>query len=198
MFKRCLRPEETKIVQTPANLWLSSLNVSFTLSHMWATNKLGGYVDLVCLWRTRHRPGKCLSAGGGRSRSRIHVFWIHSRRWIQIMEIIHISSKKKNFAVLQFSSATQSCPTLCDPMNCSTPGLCVHHQLPESTQTHVHWVSDAIQPSHPPPDISLSQHQGIFQWVSSSHLVAKVLELQLQDQSFQRIFRVVFLRIGLL
>ena len=91
----------------------------------------------------------------------------------------------------QFS---QSCLTLCDPMNRSTPGLPVHHQLPESTQTHVHWVSDAIQPSHPllsssPPALDLSQHQGLFQWVSSLHQVAKVLELQLQHQSFQWIPR---------
>ena len=68
----------------------------------------------------------------------------------------------------QFSSVTQSCPTLCDPMDCSTPGLPVHHQLPEFTQTHVHWVSDAIQPSHTlsspsPPTFNLSQHQGLFQ-----------------------------------
>ena len=93
--------------------------------------------------------------------------------------------------LVQFSSVTQLCLTLCDPMNRSTPGLPVHHQLPESTQTHVHWVSDAIQPSHPlsslsPPALNLSQHQGLFQWVSSSHQVAKVLELQLQHQSFQR------------
>ena len=79
---------------------------------------------------------------------------------------------------------------LCDPMNRSTPGLPVHYQLPESTQTHVHWVGDAIQPSHPlsspsPPALTLSQHQGLFQWVSSSHQVAKVLEFQLQHQSFQ-------------
>ena len=91
----------------------------------------------------------------------------------------------------QFSSVTQSCPTLCDPMNCSVPGLPVHHQLPESTQTHVHWVSDAIQPSHPlwspsPPALNLSQHQGLFKLVSSSHQVAKALEFQLQHQSFQR------------
>ena len=71
---------------------------------------------------------------------------------------------------IQFSSVTQSCLTLCDPMNCSTPGLLVHHQLPECTQTHVHWVSDAIQPSHPlsspsPPAFNLSQHQGHFKWV---------------------------------
>ena len=91
---------------------------------------------------------------------------------------------------VQFSSVTQSCPTLCDPMNGSMPGLPVHHQLPEFTQTHVHRVSDAIQPSHPqsspsPPALNPSQHQGLFKWVSSSHQVAKVLELQLQHQSFQ-------------
>ena len=90
----------------------------------------------------------------------------------------------------QFSSVAQSSPTLCDSMNCSTPGLPVHHQLLESTQTHVPWVGNAIQPSHPlsspsSPALNLSQHQGLFQWVSSSHQVAKVLELQLQHQSFQ-------------
>ena len=90
----------------------------------------------------------------------------------------------------QFSWVTHLCLTLCDPMNCSTPGLPVHHQLPEFTQTHVHWVSDAIQPSHPlsspsPPALKLSQHQGLFKWVSSLHQVAKVLEFQLQHQSFQ-------------
>ena len=92
---------------------------------------------------------------------------------------------------LQFSSVTQSCLTLCDPMNRSTPGFPVHHQLPEFTQTHVHQVRDAIQPSHPllspsPPAPNLSQHQGLFQWVNSSHEVAKVLEFQLQHHSFQR------------
>ena len=81
---------------------------------------------------------------------------------------------------VQFSSVAQSCPTLCDPMNCSTPGLPVHHQLPEFTQTRVHRVSDAIQPSHPrsspsSPALNLSQHQGLLKWVSSSHQVTKVL-----------------------
>ena len=85
-------------------------------------------------------------------------------------------------------------------MNCSTPGLPVHHQLPEFTQTHIHWVSDAIQPSHPllspsPPTFNLFQHQGLLQWVSSSHQVPKVPELQLQHQSFQWIFRIDFLYI---
>ena len=82
-----------------------------------------------------------------------------------------------SFNFIQFSSVAQSHPTLCDPMNRSTPGLPVHHQLSESTQTHVHWVSDAIQPSHLlsllSPALNLSQHQGLFQWVSSSHQVAK-------------------------
>ena len=89
---------------------------------------------------------------------------------------------------VQLSSVAQSCMTLCDPMNCSMPGLPVYHQLPESTQTHVHQVGDAIQPSHPlssssPPVLNLSQHQGLFTWVSSSHQVAKVLEFQLHHQS---------------
>ena len=99
---------------------------------------------------------------------------------------------------IRLSSVAQMCPTLCDPMDCSTPGLPVHHQLQESTQTHVHSVGDAIQPSHPlsspsPPAFNLSQHQGLFQWVSSLYRVAKVLEFQLQHQSFQWIFRTDFL-----
>ena len=105
--------------------------------------------------------------------------------------MIAVDCTKILVRIVQFSSVAQSCPTLCDPMNCSTPGLPVHHQLPEFTQTHVHRVSDAIQPSHPvlspsPPTPSPSQHQSLFQWVNSSHEVAKVLEFQLQHQSFQR------------
>ena len=101
------------------------------------------------------------------------------RRRLKI-EVMYVS--------VQFSSVAQLCPTLCDPMNCSTAGIPVHHQLPEFTQTHVHRVGDAIQPSHPlsspsPPTFNLSQHQRLF--ISSSHQVAKVLEFQLQHQSFQ-------------
>ena len=91
----------------------------------------------------------------------------------------------------QFSSVTQSCLTLCDPMNRSTPGLPVHHHLPEFIQTHIHRVGDAIQPSHPlsspfPPAPNPSQHQSLFQCVNSSHEVAKILEFQFQHHSFQR------------
>ena len=96
---------------------------------------------------------------------------------------------------VQFS---RSCPTLCNPMDCSTPALPVHHQLPEFAQSHIHWVGDAIQPSHPLsspslPTFSLCQHQGLFKWVSSLHQVAKVLEFQLQHQSFQWICKTDFL-----
>ena len=106
----------------------------------------------------------------------------------QVFHSLSLSSRDSFLFILchsvQFSSFTQSCPTLCDPMNHSTPGLPVHHQLPEFTQTHVRRVSDAIQPSHPlsspsPPTPNPSQYQSLFQWVNSLHEVAKVLEFQL-------------------
>ena len=106
-----------------------------------------------------------------------HMAFIMLRNFPTIPRLLFLHS-------VQFSSVAQLCPTLCDPMNHSTPGLPVHHQLPEFTQTHIHRVSDAIQPSHPwsspsPPALNPSQHQSLFQWVNSSHEVAKVLELQL-------------------
>ena len=98
------------------------------------------------------------------------------------------------FSSVQFGSVAQLCPNLWDPMGCSTPRLPVHHQLLEelSRWTHVHWVSDAIQPS--PPAFDLSQHQGLLKWVSSSHHVAKVLEFQLHHQSFQWISGLISFR----
>jgi len=100
---------------------------------------------------------------------------------------------------VQFSSVAQWSQILCNPMDCSTPGFPVHHQLLGLTQTHVHWVGDAIQLSHSllspfPLTFNLSQHQGLFQWVSSSHQVAKVLEFQLQYQPFRWIFRTISFR----
>ena len=102
------------------------------------------------------------------------------------------------FISVQFSSVAQSCLTICNPMNHSTPGLPVRHQLPEFTQTHVHWVGDAIQPSCPlsspfPPALNLSQHQGLSNELGSLHQVAKILGLQLQHRFIQWIFRVSFL-----
>ena len=118
------------------------------------------------------------------------------------MRTNHIKFRMDNLLLIltfwyQFSSVTQSCLTLWDPMDCSTTDFPVHHQLPELVHTHVHWVSDAIQLSHPlsspSPAFNLSQHQGLFQWVRSLHQVARILELQLQHQPFQWIFRTDFL-----
>ena len=97
------------------------------------------------------------------------------------------------YSSVQFSRSVVS--TLCYPMNRSTPGLAVNHQLMDSNQTHVNWVSDAIQPSHPlpspsPPALNLSKHRGLFKSVCSSHQVAKVLEFQIQHQFFQWTLRI--------
>ena len=111
-----------------------------------------------------------------------------SRTWLSNwIELVYL---------LSTFSVTYSCLTLCDPMDCSMPGFPVHHQLPEFTQTHVHWVGDAIPPSHPLSSpssaFSLSQHQCPYSWVSCLHQVAKVLEFHLQHQSFQWIPRTDF------
>ena len=93
---------------------------------------------------------------------------------------------------IQFSSVAQSCPTLCDPMDCGTPGLAVYHQLPEFTQTHVHWVSDPKQPPHPlsspsPPAFNLSQHQGLFKWVGEKvEAVTDIFFLGLQRKKWKQ------------
>ena len=110
--------------------------------------------------------------------------------------------KVKSESIVQFSSVAQSCLTFCNSMDGNTPRFPVHHQFPEPIQTHVHRVGDAIQSSHPlsspsPPAFNLSQHQGLFKWGGSSHQVAKLLEFQLQHQSFQWIFKTDFLWDGL-
>jgi len=122
---------------------------------------------------------------------RNHLYWKNS-------QLCSVKTILRNPKFSQFSHSVVS--DSWDPMDCNTPGFPVHHQLPEPTQTHVHHVSDAIQPSHPlsslsPPTFSLSQHQGLFQCVSSSRQVAKVLEFQVQHQSFQWVFRTDSFRI---
>ena len=135
--------------------------------HRWrsvdTTTPLGYHYWMVRLWSVEWEP---LPSGSSVKRKELRQMECH-------------------LDAVQFSSVAQLCPTLCDPMNCSTPALPVHHQLPEFTQTPVHQVSDAIQPSHPlsspsPPAPNPSQHQSLFQWVNSSHEMAKVLEFQLQ------------------
>ena len=101
-------------------------------------------------------------------------WWNRSRAYISF----HFSACTEFYIVDQFSSVPQLCLTFCDPMDCSTPGFPVFYHLPEFTQTHVHQVGDVIQPSHPmsspsPPAFDLSQHQGLFQWVSSLHQMDK-------------------------
>ena len=147
-------------------------------------------------WWNRNEKGNCWSSvfisarGWGWRQNERNWAWLGAGR-------VQLTYREQR--LLQFSSVQSlSRVRLCNPMNRSTPGLTVHHQLPEFTQTHVHWVSDAIQPSHPlsspsPPAFNLSHHQGLFKWVSSLHQVAKVLEFQLQHQPFQWIFRTDFL-----
>ena len=139
------------------------------IAHLHPTQS-SGYpaISLPVLWE---HTGHCTS------KLSPHYLHLIKNRWLSP----DISS---NFLSFMFSSVAQSCPTLCDPMIHSTPGLLVHHQLPEFTQTHIHWVSDAIQPSHllsspSSPAPNPSQHQSLLQWVNSSHEVAKVLEFQL-------------------
>ena len=134
----------------------------------------------ACKWKvkvklcpTLHDPVDCSLRG-----SSVHV--ICQARVLERVAIDYEGPKSQSSSV-QFSSVTQPCLTLCDPINHSTPGLPVHHQRMEFTQTHVHWVGDAIQPSHPlsspsPLVLNLSQHQSLSQWVGFSHQVAKVWE----------------------
>ena len=144
-------------------------------------------VRKIC-WRRKWQPTPVLLPGkphGERSLEGHSPWGCQSRTQLSNQTTTTIMSSGH-----QFSSVTQSCLTLCDPMNHSMPGLPVYIQLPELTQTHAHRVGDAIQPSHPlssasPPALNPSQHQGLFQWVSSSHEVAKVLEFQLQHQFLQ-------------
>ena len=117
------------------------------------------------------------TSGSSRPKDWTYVFYIYLHLQLGYLPL---APPGKLYDGVQFSSVAQSCQTVCERMDCSTPGFSVHHQLPELAQTHVHWVSDAIQPSHllsspSLPAFNLSQHQGLFQWVSSSHQVAKVL-----------------------
>ena len=147
------------------------------------------------MWEGKRRNGSVGSTlRTGQTRTAINNNWWGTmlEREKQKIKCQSISFPKVKFMTVKISSVqfTQWCPTLCDPMNRSTPDLAVHHKIPEFTQTHAHRVGDAIQPSHPlssssPPAHNPSQHQGLFQWVNSSHEMAKVLEFQLQHQSFQ-------------
>ena len=128
----------------------------------------------------------------------IRVISLHTSSTLDHLSLsCSLLAKHKTLLISRCCLVTKSCPTLCDPMDCSTSGFPVLHYLLEFAQSIVHWIGDSIQPScplsSPSPAFNLSQHQGLFQWISSSHQVAKVLELQLQHQSFQWVFRIDFL-----
>ena len=158
------------ITQRMASHSLGHLPLAQWLSSFFKINLYWGIVDLQCCVSFSCRA-QWISYT-------LHIFIPFPYRSLQSIETSSLC------CIVQFSSVAQSCPTLCDPMNCSTPGLPVHHQLPEFTHTHVHRVDDVIHPSHPllspsPPAPNPSQHQSLFQWVNSSHEVAKVLRFQL-------------------
>ena len=173
---------------------------------------VGKRIHLQCRRCTGSIPGSGRSPEDIATHSSISAWripWTQEPGMIQptgSQRVGHMSTHARHYiACFMFESESevaQSCPTLCDPINHSTLGLPVHHQLPQFTQTHAHWISDAIQPSHPlstpsPPAPNPSQHQGLFQWVNSSHEVARVLEFQLQHQSFQWTPRTDLLQDGL-
>ena len=140
------------------------------------------YIFLHCCLKKKYFPTTNTDSPPGQSISPIPQRW-GIKKHFYLSSLPHGLPWFWDLSV-QFSSVAQSCLTLCDPMNHSTPGLPVHHQLPEFTQTHVHRVSDAIQPSHPlsspsPLAPNPSQHQSLFRGVNSSHEVAKILEFQL-------------------
>ena len=171
------------------------------ISELWASEHLSGSKDLGIIKQTEFTDVE-----RDQRFSQLQLLWVLGGLHTETYWVLCMWGTAQSTIVLrllsyslQFSSVTQSYPTLCTPMDCSTPGFPVHHQLPELAQTHVLWVSDAIQLSHPllspsPPAFNVSQNQGLFQWVSFSHQVAKVLEFQLQYQSFQWIFKTDFLQ----
>ena len=128
----------------------------------------------------------------------IRVISLHTSSTLDHLSLsCSLLAKHKTLLISRCCLVTKLCLTLCDPMDCSTSGFPVLHYLPEFAQSIVHWIGDSTQPSRPlsspSPAFNLSQHQGLFQWISSSHQVAKVLELQLHHQSFQWVFRIDFL-----
>ena len=166
---------------------LEANQVEDSLKWRWrVTSPRSVYSDLLCLfWRNPGSP---------------HGYqMVISPSQLQSHPLWEKSSNSRSRAPYPIAcSIAKLCPTFCDPIDCSTPDFPVFHYLLEIAHIHVHWVSDAIQPSHPlsslfPPAFNLPQHQGLFQWIGSLHQVAEVLELQLQHLSFQWIFRFNFL-----
>ena len=180
------------LIHRSCPLFLSSCPVKSSVHRpIFLIMRFSFFIDKIPLWLLKHLLGKLISQVHDHQLCKIPLLFLNGT-W-------HSGNPFSLLFDCCCCSVTQSCPTLCDPMDCSTPSFPVLHYLPEISQSYVHQVSDAIQPSHPlsspfSPAFNLSQHQGLFQWVSASYQVAKVLEFQLQHQSFQWLFRVVFLQ----
>ena len=163
---------------------------------LWSTLSSRFFLRMICKIAWMERVIKEMGTQTIRRKAKpYHIFYLVSH-----LAIVYLASVPERDSLtdwIQFSSVTQSCLTFCNPMDYSMTGFSVLHQLPKLAQTHVHRVSDTIQPFHPlsspSPAFDLSQHQGLFQWVSSSHQAVKVSEFQLQRLCFQWIFRVDFL-----
>ena len=180
------------LIHRSCPLFLSSCPVKSSSVHrpIFLIMRFSFFIDKIPLWLLKHLLGKLISQVHDHQLCKIPLLFLNGT-W-------HSGNPFSLLFDCCCCSVTQSCPTLCDPMDCSTPSFPVLHYLPEISQSYVHQVSDAIQPSHPlsspfSPAFNLSQHQGLFQWVGSLHQVAKVLEFQFQHQSFQWIFRTDFL-----
>ena len=163
-----------------------SMGSSTPKDRTWVLGIADGFFTIWAAWEAHGYPLTSPTAGA----KPLHPISNQQQVKREVQPWKHPDKSSLSHISVQFSSVAQSYWNLCDPMDCSTPGLPVHHQLLEFTQTQVHWVGDAIQPSHPllspsPPALNLSQHQGLFKWVSPSHQVANVLEFQLQHQSSQ-------------
>ena len=168
----------------------AGLNLNIQKTKVMASGPISSVQSLGCVqlllnpWTVAHKASQSITDTGSLLKLMSIESMMPSNHLILCHPLLLPPSIFPSLSSVQFSSVAQSCPTLCNPMNRSTPGLPVHHQLPEFTQTCVHQVSDAIQPSHPlsspsSPAPNPSQHQSLFQWVNSSHEVAKVLEFQL-------------------
>ena len=170
---------------------------SCPLSHQWMPSTI---LSSVVRFHITFLKSYKVSWGGNRGALLTSYTHVHTQHgtcpWVRFMGCPHHLAQQRDCgrpSICSWFTSVQSlksCLALCDPIDHSTPGFPVHHQLLEFTQTHVYWVGDAIQPSHrllspSLPSFNLAQHQGLFKWVSSSHQVTEVLEFQLQHQSFQ-------------
>ena len=177
-------PTAKTILTDWTTFWTQILHLRFSnlplSEHPIESSPIGSIWTIPC-WDTSVKNGSQLASGLLRWNGALENTTSLSTAWNFSPNVVIRKYYTPCLSETSVSSVTQACLTLCDPMNCSTPGFPVYHQLLEFTQTHVHWVRDTIQPFHPLlptslPALNLSQHQGLCQWIRSLHQVAKILE----------------------